>query len=191
MEPADMADAVSASMQARTGRTVSKWVDAVTAAGIDPLDQLAVRRWLKDTHGIAQNSQWTIAFAAAEAAGWVRPSADGYTDTLYAGAKAPLRPLHDAVLAVALALGPDTEAQGRSTYIPVVRATQFAAIAPGPGGTLRVGLRFRTQVPDDARLEPAKGFAQATHWVHLPGASLLADAAALEPLLAAAYLQNG
>ena len=121
----------------------------------------------------------------------MRPSADGYTDTLYAGAKAPLRPLHDAVLAVALALGPDTEAQGRSTYIPVVRATQFAAIAPGPGGTLRVGLRFRTQVPDDARLEPAKGFAQATHWVHLPGASLLADAAALEPLLAAAYLQNG
>ena len=44
MEPADMADAVSASMQARTGRTVSEWVDAVTAAGIDPLDQLAVRR---------------------------------------------------------------------------------------------------------------------------------------------------
>ena len=180
-----MADAVSASMQARTGRTVSEWVDAVTAAGIDPLDQLAVRRWLKDTHGIAQNSQWTIAFAAAEAAGWVRPSADGYTDTLYAGAKAPLRPLHDAVLGVG------AEREGRSTYIPVVRATQFAAIAPGPGGTLRVGLRFRTQVPDDARLEPAKGFAQATHWVHLPGASLLADAAALEPLLAAAYLQNG
>jgi len=191
MEPADMVDAVSASMRARTGRTVSDWVEAVAAAGIDPLDQLAVRRWLKDAHGIPQNSQWAIAFAAAERAGWVRPSADGYADTLYAGPKTALRPLHDAVLAIALGLGPDTEAQGRSTYIPVVRATQFAAIAPGPRGTLRVGLRLRTQVPDDPRLEPAKGFAQATHWVHLPGTSPLSDAATLEPMLAAAYLQNG
>ena len=38
---------------------------------------------------------------------------------------------------------------------------------------------------------PSWPTAPATHWVHLPGASLLADAAALEPLLAAAYLQNG
>jgi hypothetical protein len=132
MEPADMVDAVAASMQARTGRTVSGWVQAVTDAGLDPLDQLAVRRWLKDSHGIPQNSQWAIAFAAAEQAGWVRPSADGYADTLYAGRSAPL-----------------------------------------------------------PRLELAKGFAQATHWVHLPGSSPVAEAATLEPLLAAAYLQNG
>ena len=54
-------------------------------------------------------------------------------------------------------------------------------------GTLRVGLRYRDDVPDDERLEPAKGFAQATHWVHLAPD---ADAASLEPLIRAAYEQN-
>lgn len=189
-----MMAAVTDSMAERTGRTVEEWMSQVQASGVDPLDQKGVRRWLKDVHGVPQNSQWAIAFAAAEAAGWERPSTDGYADALYSGAKAPLRPLHDAVVELALAQGDDAEAQGRSTYIPVVRKSQFAAVAPGPRGTLRVGLRYRGPVPDDDRLEPARGFAQATHWVHLPsdtdpnGPDQLVW---LEPLLAEAYRQNG
>ena len=186
-----MMAAVTDSMAERTGRTLDDWVDAVQTSGVDPLDQKAVRRWLKDVHGVPQNSQWAIAFAAAEAAGWKRPSTEGYADTLYSGAKAPLRPLHDAVVRLALAQGDDAEAQGRGTYIPVVRKSQFAAVAPGPRGTLRVGLRYRGSVPDERRLEPAKGFAQATHWVHLPGDTDPDDVDWLEPLLGEAYRQNG
>ncbi|HEU4330366.1 MAG TPA: DUF5655 domain-containing protein [Lapillicoccus sp.] len=191
MEPQDMMAAVTDSMAERTGRTVDQWVEAVNASGVDPLDQKAVRRWLKDVHGVPQNSQWAIAFAAAEAAGWERPSTEGYADTLYSGSKAGLRPLHDAVVRLALEQGDDAEAQGRGTYIPIVRKSQFAAVAPGPRGTLRVGLRYRTTVPEDARVEPAKGFAQATHWVHLPGDSDPDEIGWLEPLLAEAYRQNG
>ena len=191
MEPKDMMAAVTDSMAERSGRTVESWVEAVQGSGVDPLDQLAVRRWLKEVHGIPQNSQWTIAFAAAEAAGWKRPSTEGYADELYSGAKAALRPLHDAVVDLALAQGDDAEAQGRSTYIPVVRKSQFAAVAPGPRGTLRVGLRYRGAVPDDDRVEPAKGFAQATHWVHLPGDTDPDAVGWLEPLLNEAYRQNG
>jgi Domain of unknown function (DUF5655) len=186
-----MMAAVTDSMAERTGRSVDEWVAAVNASGVDPLDQKAVRRWLKDVHSVPQNSQWAIAFAAAEAAGWERPSTEGYADTLYSGTKAPLRPLHDAVVQLALDQGDDAEAQGRSTYIPVVRKSQFAAVAPGPRGTLRVGLRYRGSVPADPRLEPAKGFAQATHWVHLPGDTDPDDVEWLEPLLAEAYRQNG
>jgi Domain of unknown function (DUF5655)/Domain of unknown function (DUF4287) len=191
VEPEDMTAAVAASMKDRTGRSLAQWVTAVQESGMDPLDQKAVRRWLKDVHGVPQNSQWAIAFSAAEAAGWVRPSADGYTDSLYAGGKAALRPLHDAVLGIALSLGEDVEPQGRGTYIPLVRKSQFAAIAPGPKGTLRVGFRYRATVPNDPRLEPARGFAQATHWVHLPGDTGREDVGWLEPLLAEAYRQNG
>jgi len=186
-----MMAAVTDSMAERTGRSVDEWVEAVNASGVDPLDQKAVRRWLKDVHGVPQNSQWAIAFAAAEAAGWERPSTEGYADALYSGPKAALRPLHDAVVELALQQGEDAEAQGRGTYIPVVRKSQFAAVAPGPRGTLRVGLRYRTTVPDDDRIEPAKGFAQASHWVHLPGDTDPDDVAWLEPLLAEAYRQNG
>lgn len=191
-EPRDMMAAVTTSMRERTGRSLQEWVDAVGATGLDPLEQKAVRHWLRDVHGVPQNSQWAIAFAAAETAGWTMPSTDEFADNLYSGKKIGLRPLHDAVITAALACGPDAEAQGRSTYIPVVRRTQFVAVAPGPRGTLRVGLRYKAAAPDDARLSPAKGFAQATHWLHLDAdtdpASVAAD---LEALLATAYDQNG
>lgn len=192
MEPQEMTDAVAASMLARTGRTLEQWVAVVEAEGPDPLDQKAVRAFLKQAHGIAQNSQWAIAFAVAEKHGWRMPTVEQFTDELYSGKKAVLRPLHDAVVAEALDLGDDVEVQGRATYIPVVRATQLAAIAPGPRTTLRVGLRLRGEIPDDERLAAAKGFAQATHWLHLPAdAEPQAAARSLRPLLHAAYEQNG
>ncbi len=186
-----MMEAVTRSMEERTGRTLEEWVRLVEQADLDPLEQKDVRRWLKEVHGVPQNSQWAIADAAAKAAGWERPSVEEYADALYAGAKAPLRPLHDAVVALATGLGGDTAVEGRATYAPIVRKTQFAAVAPGPRGTLRVGLRYRDTVPDDPRLEPAKSFAQATHWLHLAADAEEDEVRALEPLLRAAYEQNG
>lgn len=84
--------AVSGSLAERTGRTLDEWVALVQASGIDPLDQNAVRRWLRSAHGVPQNSQWAIADATARAAGWVRPSTAEYVDSQYTGAKAALRP---------------------------------------------------------------------------------------------------
>lgn len=174
----------------RTGRDLQQCLAVVRDHGPDPLDQRAVRAWLK-AQGVPQNSQWAIADAAARAAGWVPPNLDEAVDALYSGPKASLRPLHDAIVEMTHALGEDVEAQPRATYIPLVRRTQFLALAPGPRGTLRVGLRFRGEVPVDDRLAPAKGFAQATHWLHVGPDWLDAELLTLEPLIATAYDQNG
>jgi hypothetical protein len=191
MEPADMMASLTDSMRERTGRSVEEWVALVNESGPDPLDQQAVRAWLRDAHGVPQNSQWAIADAAATAAGWERPDVDGYTDAIYSGKKAHLRPIHDAIMTLAEGLGEDAHREGRGTYIPVVRKTQFVAVAPGPQDTVRVGFRFRGAAPVDERLSEAKGFAQATHWLHLPADADEDDLRSLEPLLEAAYLQNG
>ena len=79
-----MMAAVTTSMDDRTGRSLDEWVALVRDVGPDPLDQRAVRAWLRDEHHVPQNSQWAIADAAATAAGWQRPDVDGYTDALYA-----------------------------------------------------------------------------------------------------------
>ena len=79
--PDDMMGAVVGSLAARTGRSLDEWLELVRASGIDPLDQNAVRRWLKAEHGVPQNSQWAIADAAARAAGWVRPTVEEYVDS--------------------------------------------------------------------------------------------------------------
>ena len=77
---------------------------------------------------------------------------DGYTDALYAGKKAHLRPIHDAVVTLAEGLGDDTRREGRGSYIPVVRRTSSWQWHPGPTDTVRVGFRFRGTPPEDERL---------------------------------------
>src|SRR6266566_6939554 len=102
-----MMSAVSQSLAERTGRTLADWVALVQASGIDPLDQNAVRRWLRTEHGVPQNSQWAIADAAARAGGWERPGVEEYIDGQYRGAKAGLRPIYDALAEAIMALGED------------------------------------------------------------------------------------
>ncbi len=66
--PADMMSSLTDSMKERTGKTLEEWVAAVQDAELDPLDQKSVRNWLKE-RGVLQNSQWTIADAAARGGG--------------------------------------------------------------------------------------------------------------------------
>lgn len=161
-----MMDAVTETMKERTGRTLDEWVAVVAASGLDPLDQNAVRTWLKTEHGVKQNSQWAIADAAARAAGWVPPSVEEYIDSQYTGAKAALRPIFDTLRPILEGLGSDVSVEGRSTYTPFVRNRQFAAIAAATKTRVDLGLRF-TDDPKSDVLVASKGPGQATHKVEL------------------------
>ncbi len=187
--PDDMAAAVASSMRERTGRSLEEWVAEVERRGPDPLDQRAVRAWLRDEHGVPQNSQWAIAFAAAERAGWVRPDVEGYIDAQYAGAKAGLRPIFDRLRAVAEALGDDVSVEGRGGYTPFVRRRQFAAVRAATRTRVDLGLRFE-RAPASALLAVARsGPGQSTHKVGL--ASVGDVTPEVESLLREAYEQNG
>jgi predicted transport protein len=183
-----MFDALAASMASRTGRTLEEWVDLVGTSGVDPLDQNAVRRWLKETHGLPQNSQWAVADAAARRAGWTRPTVEQYVAEQYRGAKAALRPVFEAVRAAVLELGDDVTVEGRGGYVPFVRRRQFAAVAAATARRVDVGLRL-PDPPANARLRPASGPGSATHKVALSSPDEVDDE--LRGLLRAAYDQNG
>jgi len=185
--PEEMLSAVSQSLAARTGRSLEQWVELVRSSGLDPLDQNAVRGWLRREHGVPQNSQWAIADAAARAAGWVPPTFSEYVDRQYAGAKAALRPVYEALAAAITELGDDVTAEGRGTYIPFVRGRQFAAVAAATRDRVDLGLRF-TDPPASPRLRPGGGPGQATHTVSLRGAQEVDDE--VRHLLSAAYEQN-
>src|SRR5215213_3862465 len=183
-----MMSAVTDSMAERTGRSLEDWVALVAGSGVDPLDQNAVRRWLKDVHGVKQNSQWAIADAAARHAGWVRPSVEGYVDAQYTGGKAGLRPIFDAVREAAVALGDDVVLEGRGTYVPFVRRRQFAAVAATTATRIDLGLRL-PEPPASPRLQPATAPGSTTHRVQLFSPDDLDDE--VRGLLRAAYEQNG
>lgn len=185
--PDDMLAAVTASTAERTGRSLDEWLALIAGSGIDPLDQNAVRRWLRAEHGVPQNTQWALADAAAQAAGWVRPSVEDYVDAQFGGGKAALRPVFDVVRDAATSLGPDVTVEGRGTYVPFVRRRQFAAVA-ALSARLDLGLRL-PEPPASGRLVPAKAPGQSTHRVELKVAGDVDDE--VRGLLRAAYDQNG
>jgi hypothetical protein len=185
--PDDMMTAVTGSLAARTGRSLDQWLALVQASGVDPLDQAAVRKWLRAEHGVPQNSQWAIADAAARAAGWTRPTVAEYVDSQYAGPKAALRPIYDALAAAITGFGDDVSVEGRGGYTPFVRGRQFAAVAAATRDRVDVGLRF-VDPPESARLQPATGPGQATHRFSLRSATEVDDEALR--LLRVAYEQN-
>jgi predicted transport protein len=186
--PEDMMSAVSTSLEERTGRTLDEWVALVAGSGLDPLDQNAVRRWLREVHRVRQNSQWAIAEQAAVRAGWVRPTVEQYTELQYSGRRAGLRPVFEAVRDAALALGDDVRMEGRSTYVPFVRGRQFAAVAAATATRVDLGLRLPTP-PDSPRLVPSTAPGQATHRVSLTSISDVDEDVLV--LLRAAYEQAG
>ncbi|MDU0315740.1 hypothetical protein RKE38_18730 [Phycicoccus sp. M110.8] len=123
---------------------------------------------------------------------------DAGTDDLYPAEDTGLRAVHDAVVMLAEGLGEDTHRVASAPvdglvepWVRVARTTEFATVGPGPDGTVRVGLAFADEVPPDERLSPAGGFGAATHCLDLPADCDEDDIRALEPLLEAAYLQNG
>ena len=186
--PDEMLSAVTDSLAERTGRTLEEWLALVRTSGVDPLDQNAVRRWLRDVHGVRQNTQWALADAAARAAGWVRPSVEEYIDGQFTGRKAALRPVFEAVREAALSLGDDVTIEGRGTIVPFVRRRQFAAVAAATASRIDLGLRL-PQPPDSSRLQPAAAPGSATHKVPL---HTEADVdGEVRALLLAAYEQNG
>ncbi len=160
--PARMMAAVTDSMKERTGKSLEEWVALVQASGVDPLDQKAVRNWLKSEHGVLQNSQWAIADATARAAGWVRPSVEEYINSQYEGAKANLRPLFDALRDIIESQGEDVRVEGRGGYTPFVRRRQFAVLQASTKTRIDLGLRF-TDPPDSALLNSSNPPGQCTH----------------------------
>lgn len=186
--PSDMMNSISDSMKERTGKTLEEWVEVVKVSGIDPLDQKSVRNWLKSEHGILQNSQWAIADAAARAAGWVRPSVEGYIDAQYQGEKAVLRPIFDALREIIEGLGEDVAVEGRGGYTPFVRKRQFIAVQASSKTRVDLGLRFK-EAPESALLSTSSLPGQSTNKVGLSSVEDITDE--LVGLIRLAYEQNG
>lgn len=83
-------------------------------------------------------------------------------DAIYAGAKAGLRPLHEAVMVFVSSLGP-FEAAPKKAYISLRRKKQFAMVGPATQGTIEIGLNAK-DLPAHARLkgQPPGSMCQAT-----------------------------
>ena len=94
------------------------------------------------------------------AAGAKGLSTDQVLDAIHSGAKAPLRPIHEKLMAAIKKLGP-FEIAAKKGYVSLRRKKQFARIGPGTKGRLEIGLNLKG-VRGTARLTalPPRGMRQ-------------------------------
>lgn len=90
---------------------------------------------------------------------------DALVDAMFAGSKAPLRPLYEALLKTGLAIGIDVKACPCKTIVPLYRRHVFAQIKPSTRTRLDLGLALKdTATP--ARLINTGGLAKGDRITH-------------------------
>ena len=143
-----------AELKDKTGRSLDEWIVLVKTEGPD--DEKACRAWLKEAHGLGTNSAWWIAERALarddkginedDPESYLK-AAEVYVEEMYAGAKAGLRPIYDALLALGLGIGPEAKACPCKTIVPLYRNHVFAQIKPTTRTRIDLGLSLRGVEP--------------------------------------------
>jgi hypothetical protein len=145
-------------IQAKTGRSITELHALIAASGLAKAGER--RTMLMDRLKLGYGDANTVALlygkplpdlgggapvAAAPAAG------GDPLDAIYAGAKAGLRPLHDAVMVAIKAFGAFEEAPKKS-YVSLRRKKQFAMVGPATKDAVEIGLNAK-DLPPHARLK--------------------------------------
>jgi hypothetical protein len=151
-------------IEATYGKPMQEWFAIIAASGKTKHPDIVAM--LKSDFGMTHGAAHRVSVLARQ----TTPDTDRRgdpVDALYTGAKAGLRPIHDALIHAILALGDDIEIVPKKGYVSLRRRKQFAMIQPSTASRVDIGLILK-DVPASERLEPAAGFnALFTHRVRL------------------------
>jgi len=162
--PEQMAATMIANLKANTGKTLAQWLQVVKKTGLDKHG--AIVKLLKTEHGMTHGYANLVAHEHLGSAATGKPAGD-LVAAQYAGKKAALRPIYDALAAAARKLGKDVELSPKKAYVSLRRSKQFGLIQPSTATRVDVGLCLGDAAPTD-RLEQAGSFnSMVTHRVRV------------------------
>jgi translation initiation factor 1 (eIF-1/SUI1) len=140
-------------IQVKTGKTLAELHAAVAASGA--VKHGDKRSWLMERFKLGYGDANTVVHwidkpmpdlgTGAPAAAAAVQEGDPL-DAIYTGAKAGLRPLHEAVMAVVRGFGSFEEAPKKS-YISLRRKKQFATLGPATKDSIEIGLNAKDLAP--------------------------------------------
>jgi hypothetical protein len=148
-------------LEAKAGRSLDELLAIVATWGPGKHNELLAKA--KETLGLGHGHANLLIhqFRARTEAGAGTSAAGDPLDAIYAGSKAPLRPLHEALMARLADLGP-FEVAPKKANVSLRRSKQFALLGPGSRGRLEVGVNHRT-APGTARFEALGPGKMCTH----------------------------
>ncbi|MBX9581684.1 MAG: DUF4287 domain-containing protein [Gemmataceae bacterium] len=175
----------------KTGRSLDEWAELVGRSGVESVRDRAAL--LKREYGLGTVTAGQIAAYAADRQTWdgdpdiYRRQAAVYVDALFAGPKAGLRPVFDAVVREVRKLGPDAKVCPCQTIIPFYRNHVFAQARPATKTRLERAFAF-DNVPNSDRVIPNPRAKPDDRLQHLVALSAVSDVdAEVRKWLKAAY----
>lgn len=159
--PEEMAASMIANLPEKTGKPLGDWLKLVAASGLDKHGKIV--GMLKTDHGVGHGYANLIASEALKSDAPVDLVAEQYS-----GAKAELKPIHDAIVEFACSLGGDVEIAPKKTSVSLRRKKQFALITPATKTRIDLGLALKGETAT-GRLETYN--AMCSHRVKLESTS--------------------
>ena len=183
-----------AALKEKTGRPLDEWLKLIKKSG--PPTETERREWLKSVHGLGTNNAgWMAARAEGKGAEDDNPdeylrAAARYVEAMYAGGKAGLRPIYDALLKLGLGMGKDVKACPCQTMVPLYRNHVFAQIKPTTRTRIDLGFALGARKAE-GRLIDTGGYAKKDRITHrIPISSLKEIDAEVKKWLRTAYEED-
>jgi hypothetical protein len=166
--PEEMTDAMIANLKVKTGKTLEQWTAIARKSGAAKHGEIL--KMLKLSHGMTHGYANLVAHKTLQSdAGSIGATTD-LVATQYAGDKAALKPLYDALIKAAKSCG-EMEVAPKKTYVSLRRSKQFAIIQPSTKTRIDLGLNMKG-VAAKGRLEKSGSFnAMVSHRVRLEKAT--------------------
>jgi hypothetical protein len=134
--------------------TVNDFTAAVRDAGLERHGEILA--YLKRDLGLSHGNANLIAHVVREEMAGGPPPPGDLLDAQYAGAKAALRPIYDALVATAAELGSDVEIVVQKTGVSLRRRKQFAVVQAASARRVQLGLNLPA-TPADERVKEVSG----------------------------------
>ena len=151
----------------KTGKSLDQWLKLLAGKSLEKHGEIV--KWLKSEHGVTHGFANLITHKHREAVAGGPSSEVDLVEAQYAGAKAAMRPIYDAIINVVSGFGEDVEVSPKKSYVSLRRSKQFALVQPSTRDRVDVGINLKGE-PTTVRLEASGSFnAMVTHRVRLSG----------------------
>ncbi len=170
-----MADKIDQAMQTmiqnlkeKTGKSLEEWVKIAKTSKLEKHGEIV--KFLKAEHELGHGYANLVAHTLKGQSEEGKAAADDPVAAQYAGEKAGLKPIYDALIKAIGKFGSDVEISPKKTYVSLRRNKQFALIQPTTKARVDVGINLKG-VPPAGKLEPSGSFnAMVSHRVRVESA---------------------
>lgn len=152
-------------MPEKTGKSLEAWFALLAKAGLEKHGEMM--KLLKGEHGVTHGFANTIVLLYRQQAAGGAPADADLVAQQFAGSKAGLKPIYDAVIKTVEGFGKDVEIAPKKSYVSLRRSKQFGLVQPSTKDRLDLGLVLKGQEPQDV-LEASGSFnSMCSHRIRL------------------------